>query len=125
MEKEVKDQDWGGFVNLRGALMRLPAKDYPALYDALHKGDNIPDMAKTGFVSLMLHGLESCFALLRDMKHSGELTVTDALEEGMYRATAFYADGSIASVTVLKREELPLSVNDHKGNADVASGSGE
>lgn len=80
----VTDEDWGNFVNLRGALMSMPLHDYPALYDAIYKSNSmekmreqeLPEEVKIGFTSMMIVGMENCFRLLRNMKESGQIIIT-------------------------------------------------
>jgi hypothetical protein len=83
-DNRLSDQDWGNFVNLRGALMSMPFGDYPALYDAIYKSNPLerkqdyvyPDTLKTGIMVMMIMGMENCFRLLRDMEESGQIIIT-------------------------------------------------
>ena len=83
-DNRLSDQDWGNFVNLRGALMSMPFGDYPALYDAIYKSNPMepkqdyvrPDTLKTGIMVMMIMGMESCFHLLRNMEERGQIIIT-------------------------------------------------
>lgn len=128
----LSEEDWGNFVNLRGALLSMPLHDYPALYDAIYKSNSmeqmreqeLPEEVKIGFTSMMIVGMENCFRLLRDMKESGQIILTDVIDEGMYRKVTLNADGTVASITSVKREEIPLAINNAEGKTDGLNGAG-
>lgn len=128
----LSEEDWGNFVNLRGALMSMPFGDYPALYDAIYKSNpmerkrefELSDTIKTGFMALMITGMENCFRLLRDMEESGQIILTDVIDEGTYRKVTLNANGTMASITSVKREEIPLAINNAEGKTDGLNGAG-
>ena len=123
----MTEEAWQGLAWIRGALLMAPEDALPGICRALHgeQAEKLSEDLQRIFMKLRIGQLEAAFQSLLGMKARGEFAITDALEQGQYRAATIQADGAAAIFAQTDGQEFPMPPFQQEGDAEGEHGAGE
>ncbi len=112
----MTEEAWQGLAWIRGALLMAPEDALPGICRALHgeQAEKLSEDMQRIFMKLRIGQLEAAFQSLLGMKARGEIAITDALEQGQYRAATIQADRAAAIFAQTDGQEFPMPPSSRK-----------